>query len=51
VIGGEWFGMWMSQQWNGVPSTFRYLTIIMLVLLFVVLPDGEIEKPSAPPAP
>jgi predicted small integral membrane protein len=39
--------MWMSQQWNGVPSAFRYLTIVMLVLLFVVLPDGEIEAPSA----
>ncbi len=47
VIGGEWFGMWMSQQWNGVPSAFRYLTIIMLVLLFVVLPDREIEDPAA----
>ena len=49
VIGGEWFGMWMSQQWNGVSSAFRYLTIVLLVLLFVVLPDGEIEAPRAPP--
>jgi len=49
VIGGEWFGMWMSQQWNGVSSAFRYLTIDLLVLLFVVLPDGEIEAPRAPP--
>ncbi len=49
VIGGEWFGMWMSQQWNGVPSAFRYLVIVMLVLLFVILPDGEVEVPSAPP--
>jgi predicted small integral membrane protein len=50
VIGGEWFGMWMSQQWNGVPSAFRYLTIVMLVLLFVVLPDGDVEAPTAPPS-
>jgi predicted small integral membrane protein len=49
VIGGEWFGMWMSQQWNGVPSAFRYLTIVALVLLFVVLPDGEFQTPQAPP--
>ncbi|MBV8509937.1 MAG: DUF2165 domain-containing protein [Xanthobacteraceae bacterium] len=49
VIGGEWFGMWMSQQWNGVPSAFRYLVIVMLVLLFVVLPDGELEVSRAPP--
>jgi predicted small integral membrane protein len=44
VIGGEWFGMWMSQQWNAVPSAFRYLTIVMMVLLFVVMPDGEIDE-------
>jgi predicted small integral membrane protein len=41
--------MWMSQQWNGLPSAFRYLVIVMLVLLFVVLPDGEGEVPGAPP--
>ena len=28
-IGGEWFGMWQSQQWNGVPSAFRFLMTIM----------------------
>jgi predicted small integral membrane protein len=50
VIGGEWFGMWMSQQWNGVSSAFRFLTTVLLVLLFVVLPDGEIEAPRAPPS-
>ena len=22
-IAGEWFGMWQSQPWNGVPSAFR----------------------------
>jgi len=50
VIGGEWFGMWMSQQWNAVPSAFRYSTIVMLVLLFVVLPDGELEHRAWPPS-
>ncbi len=43
-IGGEWFGMWMSDQWNGVPSAFRFLVTIILVLLYLVLPDGEIEQ-------
>jgi predicted small integral membrane protein len=42
TLGGEWFGMWMSQQWNGVPDTFRYLTIMMMVLIFVTMPEGEI---------
>jgi hypothetical protein len=33
-IGGEWFGMWMSGQWNGVPSAFRILVTIIAVLIF-----------------
>jgi predicted small integral membrane protein len=40
-IGGEWFGMWQSQQWNGVPSAFRFLMTIIAVLIFVALPDRE----------
>ena len=40
TIGGEWFGMWQSQQWNGVPSAFRFVVVIVAVLIFVVLPDN-----------
>ena len=47
TIGGEWFGMWMSAQWNGVPSAFRFLITILAVLIFVALPDGELA--AAPP--
>jgi predicted small integral membrane protein len=43
-IGGEWFGMWQSQQWNGVPSAFRFLMTIIAVLIFVAMPDQEIER-------
>jgi predicted small integral membrane protein len=42
-IGGEWFGMWQSQQWNGVASAFRFAMIIVAVLIFVVLPDEELN--------
>jgi predicted small integral membrane protein len=42
TIGGEWFGMWMSQQWNGVPDAFRYLTTLIMVLIFVTMPEGDI---------
>ncbi len=42
TVGGEWFGMWMSSQWNGVPSAFRFLITILAVMIFVVLPDGEL---------
>ena len=43
-MGGEWFGMWMSATWNGVPSAFRFLVTIMLVLIYLVLPDTELES-------
>ena len=43
-IGGEWFGMWQSQQWNGVPSAFRFLMTIIAVLIFVAIPDQELER-------
>jgi predicted small integral membrane protein len=45
TTGGEWFGMWMSSQWNGVPSAFRFLITILAVLIFVALPDGELAGP------
>jgi predicted small integral membrane protein len=42
-IGGEWFGMWMSSQWNGIESAFRVFITILAVLIFVTLADGEID--------
>ena len=43
-IGGEWFGMWQSQQWNGVPSAYRFVLVIGVVLVFVVMPDQELGR-------
>jgi predicted small integral membrane protein len=48
TIGGEWFGMWQSQQWNGVPSAFRFVMVILGVLILVAMPDGELEGPGTP---
>ncbi|HUH59065.1 MAG TPA: DUF2165 domain-containing protein [Candidimonas sp.] len=42
-IGGEWFGMWMSDQWNGVPSAFRFLATIALVLIYLVQRDSNLD--------
>lgn len=42
-IGGEWFGMWQSQQWNGVASAFRFVMVIAAVLIFVAMRDDELE--------
>jgi predicted small integral membrane protein len=45
-VGGEWFGMWQSQQWNGVPSAFRFVMAISVVLILVSMPDYDIERQS-----
>jgi len=46
-VGGEWFGMWQSMEWNGVPSAFRFVMVIVAVLIFVALPDQETERGAA----
>lgn len=43
-VGGEWFGMWMSKQWNGVPDAFRFFVTILLVLIYLVPRDGELDE-------
>ncbi|MFC3551878.1 DUF2165 family protein [Lysobacter cavernae] len=42
-VGGEWFGMWMSKEWNGVPDAFRFFITIMAVLIYVSRPDTELD--------
>lgn len=39
VIGGEWFGMWMSEQWNGIQSAFRFVVVAGLALAILILRD------------
>ncbi len=39
VIGGEYFSMWQSSSWNGVPAAFRFVMMIGLTLVIVALPD------------
>jgi predicted small integral membrane protein len=41
VIGGEWFAMWQSKEWNGVPSAFRFYVTLLLVLIFVMQSDSD----------
>ncbi|WP_250625547.1 DUF2165 family protein [Pinirhizobacter soli] len=35
TVGGEWFGMWMSSQWNGIASAFRFLVCLGGMLAFL----------------
>jgi predicted small integral membrane protein len=41
VVAGEYFAMWQSQTWNGQEAAFRLTAVILGVLIFVSLPDGE----------
>ena len=42
VIGGEWFAMWQSSQWNGQEGAFHFYMTSMAVLIFLMQPDSEI---------
>jgi predicted small integral membrane protein len=44
TIGGEWFGMWQSKDWNGIASAFRFVAVLAAVLIFVAMPDGELMR-------
>ena len=49
VIGGEWFQMWQSPSWNGQQPAFRFVVIMLAVLIFITQrePDdtcGEIRR-------
>jgi predicted small integral membrane protein len=41
VVAGEYFAMWQSQTWNGQQAAFRIVVVILAVLIFVSLPDGD----------
>ncbi|WP_395609476.1 DUF2165 family protein [Pseudomonas sp. B22129] len=41
VVGGEWFLMWQSHQWNGQDAAFKFYMAIVGVLIFLNLPDSD----------
>ncbi len=42
VVGGEWFQMWQSREWNGQEAAFRFYITILAVLIFVNQPDVDL---------
>jgi predicted small integral membrane protein len=42
-IGGEWFLMWQSHDWNGQEAAFRNFAIAGIVLLVLLQPDSELQ--------
>ena len=41
VIGGEWFLMWLSEEWNSQQAAFRLVVPFMLGLIYVSAKDEE----------
>lgn len=42
-IGGEWFAMWQSEDWNGLDAATRVVTLAGIVLVVTHLPSGSKE--------
>jgi hypothetical protein len=41
--------MWQSQSWNGQEAAFRFYMAVLGVMIFVALPDTDLD--GAPPRP
>lgn len=39
VVGGEWFAMWQSPNWNGLASAERIVSFLSLALILLHLKD------------
>jgi predicted small integral membrane protein len=37
VVGGEWFAMWQSSEWNGLDAAYRINTFFILTYLTLVV--------------
>lgn len=48
-IGGEWFAMWQSSDWNGLDAALRNVVVAGLVLVVIHLP--ALRKPGEPVSP
>jgi predicted small integral membrane protein len=40
VVGGEWFLMWQSKQWDARPAATMFAVMISLVLIYVSQPEA-----------
>ncbi|MDA3968921.1 DUF2165 family protein [Helicobacter sp. A82] len=41
VVAGEWFAMWMSKTWNGLPDAFRLVTYMSVALVYLSLKNDD----------
>ncbi|GAA3967324.1 DUF2165 domain-containing protein [Streptomyces marokkonensis] len=47
-IGGEWFAMWQSADWNGLEAATRVFLLSGVVLIVAHLPSGEADASRRP---
>lgn len=47
AIAGEWFGMWMNENWNGIPDATRLTLFLIGTLVFVSLKNDDIDQPKS----
>lgn len=40
-VGGEWFLMWQSRNWNGQDAAFRMFVVDGVILLLLLMPEVE----------
>ncbi|MFG2128744.1 DUF2165 domain-containing protein [Streptomyces sp. NPDC048751] len=43
AIGGEWFAMWQSEDWNGLDAAMRVFLLSGVVLIVTHLPFGQTD--------
>jgi predicted small integral membrane protein len=42
VVGGEWYAMWQSADWNGQPAAFKFIGCVGFVLIYLTLTDVDL---------
>ncbi|QQE63689.1 membrane protein [Leptolyngbya sp. BL0902] len=42
VLGGEWYAMWQSPDWNGQQPAFRFIGCVGLVLIYLSQSDPDV---------
>lgn len=48
AIGGEWFQMWRSTDWNGIDAAFRNAVLALLGLILIHLPSPDWTEVTGP---
>ena len=41
IIGGEWFAMWQSKDWNAQSSSFRFAALFVFALVILLFRDDR----------